>query len=58
MRLFLPPGVQLPVGIGTMVALEELSTSDVARNSKEVVLDLGSLTELKVLPFTAMLHLQ
>jgi len=48
-RLFLPPGVQLPVGIGTMVALEELSTLDVARNSKEVVLELGSLTKLKVL---------
>ena len=48
MRLFLPPGVQLPVGIGTMVALEELSTLDVARNSKEV-LELGSLTKLKVL---------
>lgn len=48
-RLFLPYGVELPHGIDSMVALQELSRFCVARNSPEVLLQLGNLSKLKVL---------
>ncbi|CAL5002274.1 unnamed protein product [Urochloa decumbens] len=48
-RLFLPYGVELPHGIDSLVALQELSRFCVARNSPEVLVELGNLTTLKML---------
>lgn len=46
-RLLIPQGVQLTVGIGNMESLEELYWFDVKMISPEVVLELGNMTKLK-----------
>ncbi|TVU06444.1 hypothetical protein EJB05_49661, partial [Eragrostis curvula] len=48
LRLYVPNGVRLPNGIGSM-ALEELLMMDASKNSPQVVQELGNLTKLKVL---------
>uniref|UniRef100_A0A0A8ZVP1 Disease resistance R13L4/SHOC-2-like LRR domain-containing protein n=1 Tax=Arundo donax TaxID=35708 RepID=A0A0A8ZVP1_ARUDO len=49
LHLFVPHDVAFPDGISNMVALEELSSFSVHRNSPELLLELGNLTKLKVL---------
>ncbi|OEL28050.1 Disease resistance protein RPM1 [Dichanthelium oligosanthes] len=48
-RICVPNGVELPKGIGNMIALEELSMLDASKTPPEVVQELGNLTKLKVL---------